>query len=783
MSQARTIRFDGWVLRMESGELLKDGRRTRLQDQPLQLLDELLAHPGELVTREQLIARLWPKGVVDFDTGLNSVVFKLRVALQDEAETPRYIETVPRKGYRFIGAIETPLAEPPQAPPPGHVRPVSSPEPPAPNPVQAPVDGFEPRSPSAYRAYIYVAVVAAALVVATVTVFVLRRDAPALSGYESRIRPVALNAKTLAVLPLRTSVNDEASVLIAQSVTDLIRNRLAALKDLTVIATSSTSDLAQSQRNLRSVGEKLDARFLLQGGIHRSGERLRVDVQLVDAQSGTQLWSRTFDRPVTEASAIWDEIFHHVAGVLRIPGEPTVSNAPANAGVSLDAYQLYMRGQRLLANSSASDAEKAFELFQRATVLDPTFARAYLGLGQALLRERDLRSARTPEAQARAAKAFDRALELKPALGEAWIEQARLTREPVKAEELYRKGLELAPNYGAGYVHYADFLFGNSRMGEAIDTIRRARQIDPLTPELHLLHAFFIMVVRSDVAAHDRLVREALEINPNLQSALHQLAYSRWEFSGEFADAAQLIERAIAVDPQWIPSRMLAGNIYLDLRDPVAAAAVLSNSAAPAATMEIAQYQGSREAAAALLKDIKPEHWPDSGPQASYAQAIRDGAIATGDFESAVKLLESVHARGAEQPRMWYRGFALVYAHTLVLAGQVERGRQLAESTLATVDTHGVGRTEHWFSRERAAAFAILRDDERALEELAICVKEQKLYRWWYLAERDPLYAHLRDDPRFQAVDEQARKHLDRQRVLLEEMRRKGEIPARTASR
>jgi DNA-binding winged helix-turn-helix (wHTH) protein len=98
---ARPIRFDGWVRHLDSGDLAKDGSRIRLQEQPLQIPEELLRNPGELVTREQLIARLWPKGVVDFDTGLNSAVRKLRIALQDDVETPRYIETVPRKGYRF----------------------------------------------------------------------------------------------------------------------------------------------------------------------------------------------------------------------------------------------------------------------------------------------------------------------------------------------------------------------------------------------------------------------------------------------------------------------------------------------------------------------------------------------------------------------------------------------------------------------------------------------------------------------------------------------------------
>ena len=118
MSHPRTTSFDGWVLRIDLGELAKDGRKIHLQDQPLQILDELLSRPGELVTREQLIARLWPTGVVDFDTGLNSAVRKLRVALQDEAETPRYIETLPRKGYRFIGDV--PPIAPPAFNPPAH---------------------------------------------------------------------------------------------------------------------------------------------------------------------------------------------------------------------------------------------------------------------------------------------------------------------------------------------------------------------------------------------------------------------------------------------------------------------------------------------------------------------------------------------------------------------------------------------------------------------------------------------------------------------------------------
>src|SRR5690242_11570043 len=108
MKTSRVISFDGWVLYADVGDLVKEGRKNRLQQLPLRVLEELLARPGELVTREQLISRLWPKGVVDFDTGLNTAVRKLRVALEDVGEVPRYIETIPRRGYRFVGEIDPP---------------------------------------------------------------------------------------------------------------------------------------------------------------------------------------------------------------------------------------------------------------------------------------------------------------------------------------------------------------------------------------------------------------------------------------------------------------------------------------------------------------------------------------------------------------------------------------------------------------------------------------------------------------------------------------------------
>lgn len=740
MSQNRAYRFDEWVLRADLGELSRDGRKVRLQDQPLLILEELLAHPGELVTREQLIAKLWPKGVVDFEVGLNSAVRKLRVALEDAADSPRYIVTVPRKGYRFIGKLDSRVEDAPPA---------------------------QPVVRRGRATYFGVAALLALVAVGSIWAF-----RPAATGHveASRVETANVTAadRTLALLPLRASNRDDTSVLLAQTVTQLIRERLATLDGLTVIAASSTEGHATDG--------KLKARYLLGGSANRAGERLLVELQMTDVATGKRLWSTTVDPQPSDIGTVREEVARRVARELELEVPTRTDAASEDQRIDLDAYQLYVRGQQLLSNHKVGDAETAIELFQRATILNPRFARAFMGFGQAkLLKGRLDGTAQSPEIRADIAKAFERALRIDPSLGEAWIEQARLTADPAKAETLYRRGIELAPNYGVGQLHYAEFLFDNRRLAEALEMMDRARAIDPLTPSLHVRQAFFVMVARSDVATHRRLLREALEINPEFQTALLTLAYSHWEHTGEFAEAAALVERAVNVDPQSAAARSIARDIYLDLADGAAARSILVAGSVPAhAQTEIAQYERDPVRAAALLRDVPLDLLRRGGPLSSMGEALRDGAIASGNFASTLARFETASAAAAQQPRMWNRGFAVVHAHALVLAGEVERGRRLAESTLAMLDTHDVGRAPRWFSRERASAFAVLGEDERALDELEQSVRDGKVYRWWYLSQIDPLFARVRRSPRFAALNEQAKQHIERQRALREERRAAG---------
>ncbi|MEZ5463536.1 winged helix-turn-helix domain-containing protein [Dokdonella sp.] len=733
-----------------------------VEPKAMAVLVHLARQPDRVVSADELIDHVWlgrPMG----DNPVYRCIAQLRRALGDDPRSPRYVLTVPTKGYRLIAPI-APLDVEPEQPLPELTAPDNEPEPPrATHAGRVRADWRSRR----------VVLLLLALVLAGVLV------ARWLADRAETDDPAAIDRQGLAVLPFRAEADDEASRLISQSVTDLVRNRFAALSKLTVVAAGSATVDAETPDEIRAVGARLGVQYLLQGRVGVATDRLRVDVRLLDSAAGKALWSARYDEPIADVARIREGIFQEVAGKLGIDAEAAAGKSPGNARVSLDAYELYMRGRNLLSSQAAGDIDRAIEAFRRTTVLDPEFSLGYLGLCQALMLKIRRGGEQEAEWRTMAEKALDRALAINPALGQAWIERAGLTADPAVAEEHYRKGLLLAPNEGTGYLRYAQFLFGSSRMGEAIDTIDRAIRIDPLNPELYLLQAFYVMVVRSDVAEHDRLVRHALEINPNMTRALYQLAYSHWEYSGRLAEAARVIERAIKKDPDSIDMRVLARDIYLDLGDPVAAASVLGPSPPAEVIAELARYDGDSTQLAAYASDIDPASWPDSGPRAPLAEALRDAMLQSGDMQAGLALLASVAAARETYPPMWSRGFSLVHANALVLSGKPEEGRRIASAMLDVLDTHGQGRTRNWFGRERSLALAILGEDERALDALASSIGNGQIYRWWYLARFDPVYSGLREHPRFDQISRQVQAHLARQRSLLQDMRQQGDLPIR----
>ena len=286
MREGQDIAFDGWVLRPTTGELFRDGACLRLQERSLQILTLLLSQPGQLVTREELIAHLWPKGVVDYDTGINTAMRKLRIALNDDPDAPRYIETVPRKGYRFIGKIE------PATPLPA-------------------VEGTgERRTIRGYRVAIG-AVIAMGLVVAAITLYEWRASTTRASEAAIVGSPNAAHARgtlRLAVLPFESFSADKEQEFFSDGMTEEITSALAKVSGLNVVARTSAFEFKDTNKDIRSIGQALGATHLIEGSVRKEGNKVRISAQLIKAADGTHLWTQSYNRELKGVFALQEEI-------------------------------------------------------------------------------------------------------------------------------------------------------------------------------------------------------------------------------------------------------------------------------------------------------------------------------------------------------------------------------------------------------------------------------------------------------------------------------------------
>ena len=489
------------------------------------------------------------------------------------------------------------------------------------------------------------------------------------------------------------------------------------------------------------------------------------------------LWSKEFDRPVAELTAVREEITARVTDAMGIA--PSAASPAVRAPVDLDVYQLYWQAEQLMgAGALPADARKAVALFSRTTVLDPRFARGFLGVGRALIYVHDLQPALDTVAgsdfgvQARAA--IDRALEVDPALGEAWVAKARLVSDADQAGRMYRRGLRLKPNYTEGSIYYYDFLMANNRGSEAIDVIDRARKLEPGSAGLLWLQAEALMAARSDVDGSQRLLRKVLEMDGGKEIATVPLALLLQHYRGQFAEAMRLFRGRPA--DSFLRASMAI--LYLDMDEPQAAIDVWNGADPPPGfqLILVSQYQRDTTQAAQLARQLFAASRADIYGLA--APAIRDQAVASGDYAAALAVLEPAYASrpGAHAPVTLDHDFSIVFAHLLILSGQEERGRRLARAVLVSLDADEIGRPAHWFSRQRAQLFAMLGEDGKAIDELAASQQLNLWSRWWYTGEVDPVFAHLRGDPRFAALVANARRQRATQRALYREMIQRGDM-------
>jgi TolB-like protein/DNA-binding winged helix-turn-helix (wHTH) protein/Tfp pilus assembly protein PilF len=791
------IRFGRYRLHPVQG-LFRGNQEIHVTPKSLSLLHALAARAGEVVTKDELFERVWPRTVVT-EASLATCIQELRTALDDDARDPRYIETVHRRGYRFVADV---VAPPARVEAHEHAAAIE----PRINELRQTSPAFEPpqvapgssRRPALFPIMALAAAVgvAALLTYGGFTRWWAARESAAPSAHTPAT--AELSASTVAVLPFENQSTDAENAFVAFGVGESVLHRLAGIHGLTVIARTSSFALGQHLADARDIGRKLNARYLVEGSVQRSGERLRVTAQLIDASTGGHLWSLRFDRTVDDIFAVEDEIARNIATALDVTLN---SQEHPYAAFGTDAYLAYLEGRALVATSRVEDAERAIRQFSQAIQIAPRFAAAYAALADARWQVASLqqtsgtgytpmaRSSRQRELLAEGVRAaqplLEKALQLDDTLAEAYVLRADLkatTGDLGGAEDDYRKALALNPSYGTGHQRYGHLMWRMNRHEEARAEVDQAIRVDPLSPRNYYDKGMGYLFNEAGgvFTEAENYFLKALAIAPDYHPALLRLGVIRW-YQGRFAEAVMLTERALAIDPQaeWI--RRPLAEFYLDVGEVDAAHSVLLEApeTVPAINwLAVCLYERHPARAADLLRAEPPGYV--AGDQDVPPYVLRDAALASGRLEQGrgeLLTLPITRLPAEESP------FRLVTLAQVSLAmGSGQEAERLARKMLDYGQSHG--RVEGYrLTYPKAAALTLLGRSDSALVSLEEGFEHGYRRRWWYAFERDPAFDALRSAPRFQALAAKAEAHAAAERESLQRMRERGQVPKRALTK
>jgi TolB-like protein/DNA-binding winged helix-turn-helix (wHTH) protein len=460
-AQSRLVlRFANFEVHLHSGELRKDGRPVRLQEQPFQILRALLEKPGEIVSREELRRQLWPVDTfVDFDDGLNTAVKKLRNTLGDSPEQPRYIETVPRRGYRFIGQLEEPERS-------------------AAGPVQFSQTEHAStreivRHPGRPVRLILGLVSVAAVILGIVSLRSLFESPPA-------------KIQSIAVLPFVNLSGDSAQDYFADGITDALTTSLAQLQGIRVISRTSAAHYKSSNEKLPEIARELGVDAAVEGSTSRSEGVVHINAQLVYAPRDKHIWARAYEGPPSNLSRIESEIANDIALRIGTGGGATANLLPRPVAVNSEAYDFYLRSAPYYGLERREANDHAVELLEKSVKLDPHFAAAYAALGTAYRVRAFSVEVNDPEWSEKANAAITKALSLDPNLADGYVSRGYLLWSRAndwaveRAITDYKHALELNPNLAEAHHQLANVYNHIGLLDKADAEIKRAMKIDPL---------------------------------------------------------------------------------------------------------------------------------------------------------------------------------------------------------------------------------------------------------------------------------------------------------------
>jgi TolB-like protein/DNA-binding winged helix-turn-helix (wHTH) protein/Flp pilus assembly protein TadD len=531
--QARA-RFGAFEVDLRAGELRKGGLRIRLQTQPFQILGMLLERPGELVSREQLRQALWPGDTfVDFDHGLNNAINRLRETLGDSAESPRFLETLPRRGYRFIASVSfcsdgelEPI--PPQIGfPHGHSAAAA----------ESALDKVAPRPSRTARL--------AALLVSVVCLLFLTGIILNVGGIRewlTRARPVTI--RSLAVLPLENLSGDPSQDYFAEGMTDELITDLAQLSDLRVISRTSVMRFKGAKTPLPQIARELHVDAVVEGSVLRVGPRVRISAQLLDATSDRYLWAQTYEHDLSDVLGLQRELARAIAGEVKIKLTPKQrGRLESSRPINPEAHTAYLKSRYFIYNQrSPEGARKSLECSLQAVQSAPDWALAYSGLADSYISAAFLIALPPNEAMLKAKLAAKKALELDPDLPEAHTALGLILHsfdyEYAASEGEFKRSIELSPSNSYAHLSYADVLNVLGRSDEAISEIKLAQRLDPMSFWISRDVGRILYQARRYDEALEAL-RQAADMNPASGVVYNWMSWA-YDKKGDVAQSVEL---------------------------------------------------------------------------------------------------------------------------------------------------------------------------------------------------------------------------------------------------
>jgi TolB-like protein/DNA-binding winged helix-turn-helix (wHTH) protein len=539
----RVFRFGSFEADLRNRQLFRNGISVSLTGQPFEVLALLLERPGQLVTREQLRARLWPSGtVVEFDHGITAALTRLREVLHDDAQHPRFIATVPRHGYRFISQVST-AAQAALGPAVPAVRES------APQAAPAVTSDMEPSAVQGSRWSRLLALFAAVLVLigGTAAYVYLPRTG-------QRSAEVSPAIHSLAVLPLENLSGDKEQEYFADGMTDALTTDLAQIGSLRIISRTSAMQFKGSKETLPQIGRDLKVDAVVEGTVTRSADRVRITAQLVEASSDQHLWARTYERDLKDVLALQDEIARDIAEQIRAKLTPKARSLVLQVhAVDPDAYDDYLRGRYWACKADTLEARlcktpggcvspeawKALEYYQKAIAKDPSYALGYAGVANGFVVLAASGGLPYREATPKIKEAALKAVALDPSLAEPHWSLAFIKLNDWDwsgAEAELKQAVELNPNFADAHFLYSVYLVIMERLGEAVHESERARDLDPFDfNDNEWLGQALYHARRYDDAL--RQIQRTLEVFPERGAHLYRQMAEVYEQKKMFAEA------------------------------------------------------------------------------------------------------------------------------------------------------------------------------------------------------------------------------------------------------